>query len=166
MAVALQRRPRAHVKSAVAYVRQGKVSGPSRAWLACPGCASLLALSPMGQRNRWLQGCCITTHADDYYHRHYLPPLQHLPTVTTYANQPRQYTRTLPRHRANTDIRLQAQPWPNVCSKVVAPAARGSHSLSLCSSVSSDVMVDLCGTCTDILKVNPPSERVRSSFAL
>jgi hypothetical protein len=51
--------------------------------------------------------------------------------------------RTLYPDRANTDIRLQARPWPNVCSKVVAPAARGSHSSSWCFWVSSDLVSEL-----------------------
>lgn len=49
-------------------------------------------------------------------------------------------------HRANADIRLQVQPWPNACNKVVAPAARDSHSSSSYFSVSCDFLLGLHGT--------------------
>jgi hypothetical protein len=77
------------------------------------------------------------------------PPLHH--TYNIYWLQPltqiipANNTRTLYPDRADTDIRLQARPWPNVCSKVVAPAARGSHSSSLCFWVSIDLRLKLYG---------------------
>ena len=85
-----------------------------------------------------------------------------IPTTITTLRRPYLYnTRRLHHHvrshsdhntriprpnRANADIRLQAQPWPNVCSKVVAPAARGSHSSSSYSWVSCDFLLGLHGT--------------------
>jgi hypothetical protein len=94
------------------------------------------------------QGGCITTYQDSDHDNH--PPQPYLYNTRRLHCHTRSHsdrnTRISCLHKANADIRLQAQPWPNVCSKVVAPAARGSHSSSLCFWVSCDSMSDLYDT--------------------
>jgi hypothetical protein len=95
-----------------------------------------------------VQGGCITTyqHTD---HDNHLPQPYLCNTRRLHYNarsHPDHNIRISRHYRTNADIRLQAQPWPNVCNKAVAPAARDSHSSSLCFWVSCDSMSDLCGT--------------------
>jgi hypothetical protein len=95
-----------------------------------------------------VQGGCITTYQHTNHDNHTSQPyLFNTHRLHKHARSHFDHNTRIPRHhKANADIRLQAQPWPNVCSKVVAPAARGSHSSSSCSWVSCDSMLKLCGT--------------------
>jgi hypothetical protein len=92
-----------------------------------------------------VQGGCITTYQHTDHDNH--PPQPYLCNTRRLhynaRSHPDHNTRISRHNRANADIRLQAQPWPNVCNKVVAPAARDSHSSSLCFWVSCDLKLDL-----------------------
>jgi hypothetical protein len=107
-------------------------------WAGC----SALALSPMGSAITGFKAAALlstpTIPPPLLHHTYNICRLQPL-TQTRPDNK----TRILHPDRANTDIRLQARSWPNVCSKVVAPAARDSHSSSLCFWVSSDLISEL-----------------------
>ena len=135
----------AHVKSTGS--RDRCVTVPS---LRSGGSSRRLACLPDGPAmdSAIVQGGCITTyqHIDRDNHTSQ-PYLYNARRLHNHARSHLDHKTRIPRHHeANADIRLQAQPWLNVCSKVVAPAARGSHSSSSYFWVSCDPMLSLCGT--------------------